>query len=273
VVNPTGPYGNSTDDKPFLHKRNGVYYLSWGCFYGTASGPYGPFTYVGSVVDTAQIEPSFRMNQTSGPWYEWEDYQDRHGSFWTAGGQWFFATNDRSHSLDTAHPGVYRDVVLAYVNYFANGTIMPVVIDETGVGEYDAARRIEAEHFMSIAGAFKGHDKDGAFAIHGLADGSMLLYPNVRALPAGTTVTLTLRYANDGPLSPRLVARVKDADGAVLCSSRLPPTDGWAQAACVLDAAALAAHGRRGAGGLDVDVAMTVEGAGEVRLDSFAFEW
>jgi beta-xylosidase len=30
VLHPTGPYGNSTDDKPFIHKANGLYYLSWG---------------------------------------------------------------------------------------------------------------------------------------------------------------------------------------------------------------------------------------------------
>jgi hypothetical protein len=87
VLNPTGPYGNTTDDKPFLHKRGGVYYLSWGCFYAMGASPYGPFTYAGSVVDTANIAPDFRMNDTAGPWYGHQDYADRHGSFWSAHGQ------------------------------------------------------------------------------------------------------------------------------------------------------------------------------------------
>ena len=69
VLNPIGPYGNKTDDKPFIHKYNGVYYLSWGCFYGLSSSVYGPYTFVGSVIDTSVIAPAFRTNNTGGPWY------------------------------------------------------------------------------------------------------------------------------------------------------------------------------------------------------------
>lgn len=113
VNNPTGPYGASTDDKPFLHFFNGNYYLSWGCFYGMGTSPYGPFDFKGSVINTTFIEPAFRMNKTTGPWYGWEDLADRHGSFFeNTGGQWFYSSNDRSHSSDTAHPDVYRDTVL-----------------------------------------------------------------------------------------------------------------------------------------------------------------
>ena len=35
------------DDKPFLHRRGAVYYLSWGCFYAMGATPYGPFNYSG----------------------------------------------------------------------------------------------------------------------------------------------------------------------------------------------------------------------------------
>ena len=35
VINAFGPIGaGKLDDKAFLHKYNGMYYLSWGCFYG-----------------------------------------------------------------------------------------------------------------------------------------------------------------------------------------------------------------------------------------------
>ena len=37
------------DDKPFVHRANGLYYLSWGCFYAVSnSSVYGPYDYVGS---------------------------------------------------------------------------------------------------------------------------------------------------------------------------------------------------------------------------------
>jgi arabinoxylan arabinofuranohydrolase len=37
------------DDKPFLHKHGGRYYLSWGCWYAIGDSPYGPFNYSGAV--------------------------------------------------------------------------------------------------------------------------------------------------------------------------------------------------------------------------------
>ena len=86
------------DDKPFMHKRGGLYYLSFGCFYGTSTSVYGPFTYVGTWIDPQLIAPDFRTNVTDGPWYKWQDYNDRHGSFFSAGGQDMWSSNDRSHS-------------------------------------------------------------------------------------------------------------------------------------------------------------------------------
>jgi hypothetical protein len=66
VNNPYGACGNgTTDDKPFIHKNNGTYYLSWGCFYGMSKSVYGPYDMQGSVIDTAKIVPSFRMNNSS----------------------------------------------------------------------------------------------------------------------------------------------------------------------------------------------------------------
>jgi arabinoxylan arabinofuranohydrolase len=51
-----------TADQPFMHKNNGVYFLSWGCFYATGKSVYGPFTMQGSVIDTAKIEPAFQCD-------------------------------------------------------------------------------------------------------------------------------------------------------------------------------------------------------------------
>ena len=41
VNNPYGACGDGvTDDKPFIHKNDGWYYLSWGCFYGMSKSVY-----------------------------------------------------------------------------------------------------------------------------------------------------------------------------------------------------------------------------------------
>lgn len=290
IINALGPFGyNKTDDKPFLHAANGLYYLSWGCFYGVSTtGPYGPFTYTGSVVDTAFIAPDFRMNVTGGPFYEWEDYTDRHGSFWTSGGQWFYAANDRSHSADTKGPGYYRDTVIGYVDFYANGTIKPVIIDSTGVGEYrglamglegvgyllDSAAGVQpllawqAEHFFSLSGggrARKGHDTAGVFGVHGVDAATTLSYPNVRSVPSGP-LRYWVRYAGAAcPLTAVVSAspsRTATSRGevavppTVLCRAALLPGGGvevYRTATCVID-------GGLGASPVDLDVVLTFEG-------------
>jgi hypothetical protein len=37
---------------------------------------------------------------TGSQWYSGEDLMDRHGSFFAANGQWYYASNDRSHSTE-----------------------------------------------------------------------------------------------------------------------------------------------------------------------------
>jgi len=263
VVNPTGPYGNSTDDKPFMHKRDGLYYLSWGCFWASSPSPYGPFYYNGSVISTDAIAPDFRMNQTAGPWYSHEDYADRHGSFWTAHGQWYYACNDRSHSTDAAHRDVFRDTVIGYVNYYANGSIAPVVIDAVGVGEYDAAVGIEAEHYFSIEAAHKGHDDSGRFGVHGIVAGTVLAYPRVRGWGAGS---IMLSLANGGSAGGHVTARIGSATGTVLCTAALPATGAWDAYAEVPCALAIGAPPAGAAAGLDL--VLTFDAAGRAADES-----
>ena len=92
VKNAMGPYGpGKADDKPFLHKRGDIYYLSWGCFYGVSDDVYGPYEYQGSFISPDLIEPSFRYgNASQVPWYTQGDYADRHGSFLNFHGQSYY---------------------------------------------------------------------------------------------------------------------------------------------------------------------------------------
>ena len=56
-----GPYGpGKMDDKPFLHKRRGVYYLSWGCYYAMADNVYGPYTYKDSIIKAERAAPDLQ---------------------------------------------------------------------------------------------------------------------------------------------------------------------------------------------------------------------
>eukprot|EP00656_Telonema_subtile_P025310 TRINITY_DN27396_c0_g1_i1.p1 TRINITY_DN27396_c0_g1~~TRINITY_DN27396_c0_g1_i1.p1 ORF type:complete len:281 (+),score=39.09 TRINITY_DN27396_c0_g1_i1:346-1188(+) len=194
VLDSYGPCGdNKTDDKPFLHRHQDTYYLSWGCFYGTSSSVYGPYQTRGSVVDTASIAPDFRMPAPAAgtPWYLGEDYTDRHGSFLQANGQWYFAANDRSHSGDSKSPGSFRDSVMGYVHYREDGSIEPMVINSTGVGTYDAGAVIQAENFFSHRLCSKLDVRALGFAVS-VPDGGELSFPHLFNLPNTRTPTLVL---------------------------------------------------------------------------------
>ena len=124
IHNPEGPYGpGKTDDKPYLHKRGGVYYLSWGCFYGMAESVYGPYDCRGSIIIEENVAEPLRYHMDQGI-----DY-DRHGSFFEWRGQWYFICNDMSQTQN----GAFRDSSLCYVSYRENGEIEPVRIDAAGV--------------------------------------------------------------------------------------------------------------------------------------------
>lgn len=239
ILNATGPYGpNSTDDKPFLALINGVYYLSWGAFYATGASPYGPFTYRGAFFDTAALSPPFRMNSTynASAWWTNEDLADRHGSFFTAHGQWYFAANDRSHSPDKKYPHYYRDVVAGYVHIRTDGSIAPIVIDATGVGQYDAAAGVEAENFFELApagvpgGPAKWeHPATGAFGVRGLGAASRLRYPRVGGVQAGSVLTVAGYNGGPAPAAVTVTAYAAATSGTAgatplgSCVALLPP--------------------------------------------------
>ena len=248
VGNVTSQNGvNVLDDKPFLHTRGGVYYFSFGAFYAMGSSPYGPFTQDPASptwVVEALIAPEFRTNGTpSGPcWCQATDLNDRHGSFFSAGGQDFWSSNDRSHSDDPYNTNAFRDPILTYVHYFSNGTIAPVVIDAMGVGEYDGTARIQAENYMAAAGAAKAHRSGTSefyVALGGGGDGGgggggggRLTYPHVRHAPPRAALRL---YAAGGRADCALRAQLLDAGtGAALveCSARLVQQAAWHEASC-----------------------------------------
>lgn len=123
IVEPEGPYGKGkTDDKPYLHKRGGVYYLSWGCYYGMSDSVYGPYACRGSVVREENVSPRLRYKNQSITY-------DRHGSFFEWRGQWYFMCNEMGLTQNT----FFRDSSLSYVRYRANGEIEPVRIEDAGV--------------------------------------------------------------------------------------------------------------------------------------------
>jgi arabinoxylan arabinofuranohydrolase len=142
INDPVGPYGeDSTDDKPSVHERNGVFYLSWGAFYATSENIYGPYDYKGVIVNEGSFAPGY-----DAPTWPHGFQQGRHGNFFKWHKQWYFAYCDISQTGNR----YFRDTFISYVHYKDNGEIAPIRVDGIGVGEYDASQgKIEAEDYFT----------------------------------------------------------------------------------------------------------------------------
>jgi len=183
VANAIGPYAKRlTDDKPFLHRRGDLYYLSWGSYYAIGRSPYGPFETQGSVLSEATTDPELRLVRP-GARYDLLNY-DRHGSFFELNGQWYFACNDQATPGATEH---YRNSAISYVHYRADGTIAPVRLDTVGVGQYDARRGIAAADFSDARGGAVAHRGGDSFVL-ALSPGGFARYPGVRGVTRALTI-------------------------------------------------------------------------------------
>lgn len=212
-----GPYGaGKTDDKPSLHRRNGIYYLSWSSFYAMATNVYGPYTYRGSVITTNGVAPDFRTEKL---------FHDRHGNFFTWHHQWYYACNDKSQPGRNDH---YRDACLSYVHYRDNGEIAPIRLDRLGVGQYDARQpRIEAEDFFDAEQAEVRECPAGGFEVRRLGPGSRLVYPHVKNLAPLMRATFCAASINSGGVT--LEIREKTPTGKLLGTCPISSTGAWDQ--------------------------------------------
>lgn len=277
VENALGNYGpGKTDDKPFLHQRGGIYYLSYGCFYAVShTSVYGPYKFVGTVIETAFLAPSFRVPQqnTSAPWWAHEDLRFRHASFLHMRGQWYYFTVDRSHSSDTAHPGFYRDVVAGYVHYYPNGSIAPVKIDSQGVGAFDGNFRIEAENFFAQKMTMKEYSIESSnnFHVNNISRGSELDYLCVSKPECAreSTTRLSIQITSvevQGFLNLSVFSSETNQPQRHQCSISLSQHDVPNTSSCLLES------WPRSQSTNCMDVLLRFDGPGSARLDYFAFK-
>lgn len=147
--------GYARDDKSFLHKKNGIYYLSWGSNYATSESVYGPYRY----------------RKTLG-------ISEDHSSFFSWNGQDFcaFTIFDPNN--------FYRSAGICYIHYRKNGEMVAdQMIAEYGVGVYDSDwNKIQAEWFMKGKNAEKKENIWGGFDVGSISEKSELVYPNIQGI-------------------------------------------------------------------------------------------
>ncbi|NND08665.1 MAG: family 43 glycosylhydrolase [Saprospiraceae bacterium] len=225
INNPIGPYGpDSTDDKPFLHKYNGKYYLSWGAFYAMSDHLYGPYDYMGTIMNTKSFAPGYKK-----PTWPHGPLQGRHGSFFQWHNQWYFAYCDMSQTGNRR----FRDTFISYVHYKEDGEIAPIRVDGIGVGRYELQQgRIEAEDYFKAEGAVKKEVADGGFVIDHIDPGDYLVYPNIQGIGAGSELEMNIYVHRD----MQIELRRKDSTGELLgfCSVE-KDSSGWQVIKCQLE--------------------------------------
>ncbi|WP_299057316.1 family 43 glycosylhydrolase [uncultured Polaribacter sp.] len=195
VNNPRGPYNldgkNSekpTDDKPFVHKYNGKYYLSWGCFYAMADNLYGPYDYKDTVIKQESFAEGY-----DAPTWPTGFLQGRHGSFFEWNNQWYYAYCDISQTGNR----YFRDTFISYVHYKENGEMATIRVDGVGVANYDANSKIEAEDYFKAKGVKKEETNSG-FVITTTDTKSYLNFTNVKGLKNTSKLTLKTSAKKEG---------------------------------------------------------------------------
>lgn len=150
-------------DKNYLFKYNGTYYLSWGSDYATSKNVYGPYECVGSV------GKGFNLNSLA------------HGSFFWWKGQFYHIW---TYYINSAYK--YRECIITYCHFDNAGKI---VTDTdfltkhfaTGMGQYDATwPEIEAEWFYEKSPTIQKQDcAEGGFELTNIENNSWVRFVNV----------------------------------------------------------------------------------------------
>ncbi|WP_242204059.1 family 43 glycosylhydrolase [Aestuariivivens insulae] len=221
INNPRGPYNPygenkkmPTDDKPFVHKYKGKYYLSWGCFYAMADNLYGPYDYKDTVIKEKSFAEGF-----DAPTWPNGFLQGRHGSFFEWHNQWYYIYCDVSQTGNR----YFRDSFISYIHYKDNGEMATIRVDGIGVGNYDANASVEAEDYFKAEGIKKVENTLGGFSIQPWADQSYVVYPNVKGLHNKTILAFEV-LANT---SAKIEVREASPNGKLLTILEIPKNDNY----------------------------------------------
>ncbi len=183
--------GLKGNDKPNLHKRNGIYYLSAGTSYATSNNVYGPYVRRGYSANRGEFGLD---NFGHGNYFEWNN-------------QWFHTWCHFYLGKDVAR---YRQSYVNYLHYKDNGDMVDDVDylekhGDVGTGQYDANwDKIEAEWYMA---ASKVQKKENApskgFSIQEIQNGGYLYFPNIKNIELNSQIVFSVASLNSGVIEVR----------------------------------------------------------------------
>lgn len=190
------------NDKPNVHKYNGLYYLSAGMHYATSDDIYGPYTRRGNSGNN-----KYGMDSRA------------HGNYFKWNNQWF---NTWCHFHLGKENGRFRESYITYLHYRKNGemvsdTVLMEKHFETGVGQYDSNWDcIEAEWYMRASKeSLKQERRNGGFEISGMSDGDYIYFPNISGMYDKKYLILSANVLGSG----KIEIREDTLDGRLLGST------------------------------------------------------
>lgn len=190
---------DQADDKPFLHKHNGIYYLSWASHYAVSDNVYGPYHYVGNT-----------------------GAANDHGNFFEWKGQWF-----QSFTIYDPTP-YHRATGLCYIHYRANGEMVADQrIIESGVGQYDAEwNKIYSVWYMEAQNVQKKEYMNCSFILCPDENG-FVKFPNIHNIKQGQSIYFFASCTN--PQGAVIEVRENSEQGELLGSCVIENTgfDWW----------------------------------------------
>lgn len=151
------------EDKPSVHKQNGVYYLTHASYYAVSDNVYGPYIHRGHI-----------------------GFTNDHGAFFTYHNQTYFAAG----GMDNANR-YFRSSYLVPCHYRENGDIfIDQQIAAYGCGQYDAAwEKIQADWYFAASRECKAQTENGDTAIE-LRDGEYAYFPEILNVETNTRMQI-----------------------------------------------------------------------------------
>ena len=203
--------GLKGNDKPTLHKRNGVYYLSAGTSYATSDNVYGPYVRRGYSANRGEFGLD---NYGHGDYFEWNN-------------QWFHTW---CHFYMGKNVARYRQSYVNYLHYKDNGEMVDDVDylekhGEIGIGQYDANwDKIEAEWYMASSNIQKKENTlSKGFSIQEIQNGGYLYFPNVKNIKPNSQIVFSVASLNSGVIE----VRKGSATGALVGACEVKSTGAW----------------------------------------------
>ena len=198
---------------PWLFKRNGIYYLTWGgggCEYSTSTSLTGPYTSQGVICNQWR---NANGNLIPG--------NQQHPGIACFSGQWYFA------SAWGAPDNKRRQIFMEYLYFNADGTIKFITPDMQGVVAPGLPfYQVEAENYSTMSGVQTEtcSDTNQGYDISFIENGYYAVYQNMNFGSSASSFQARVASANSGGT---IEIHLDSLSGTLAGTCAVSGTGGW----------------------------------------------